>query len=316
MSKKRKKQHQVTKTTKKTSYRNTVIFIICLVLATVAVIWYMGYAKEQKQKEFNQQMLESARRQREPIKDDWMKAAELVASRSQNAQAKEVMNFLTKNLGLARPYPNGGIQLLDVPDGAQYKAFFCPILPSDLLSKMGEIWQRWNSMSSGGMTDYENGIITVGMGDSLGQITKGIILLHEGNHLRQSQLFPFNHHDNAKYTEEEIRVYKTQHEILAAVGGELYEQLLVKEMDRIGKYLTDSNVVLEDKVPFLRHEYYTELNAIFGPSKSLYERDALQTFLYTNGVMKYIETRYVGDKEAMAHSFIYSFYVHADLLKQ
>src|SRR6185503_5206214 len=145
-------------------------------------------------------------------------------------------------------------------------------------------------------------------------IWKGIILLHEGNHAGTAIFAPYNQKDPMLFSMDERDSHEFENRLLSALGGKPYELLLNREVERMKLLILSKG----DEIGSLfvgRTDYNSDLDKIFGPAQSQFEKDYRQTHVWLHAVFTMLDRECKqGDIEMIKAKFLHDRYEESGIL--
>ena len=194
--------------------------------------------------------------QRFAVANEWLAASSRVAQLSGLPAAEEVANFLATRTALGIAYPAGGVLRLHSQepelDVSQY-AFLTPLLDIDCerLTDRAD-WRR--AMAEGQVSPFvaqfmeTSRAIYFSATVTVSEIGKGLIMLHEAVHAMIEIDGSADRSVPNQYWAEEAKAYRLEYQIMVALGGKAYKELVERVADTISGAEEDDNGRI--KVPY------------------------------------------------------------------
>ena len=231
---------------------------------------------------------------REPMRDELIGSAERIVSMSKDAEAQEVLDFVKRRsmLGLVR---SNGVSLLDTPTSNTVVAF-APVFPEDV--KALQSFPALRDVKGGlgsFLLDAAYPAICIRCDRRLSWFTEGMVLLHEGDHAKES----FERKQKARMPDDayadELRVWEFQRRIEREAGGEHYGNAVTNAMRLIKDTVAENGSKIGET--FGNPGFYdTELDLAFGKAQSDVDRTSRQTALDLDANFLLLEKAYTGDE--------------------
>ncbi|MFH1535761.1 MAG: hypothetical protein ABIC96_01670 [Patescibacteria group bacterium] len=221
---------------------------------------------------------------------DWVDCAHVVAQKTFDHEAYDMLEFFQKNAVYAFPTVIKGKALIAKPIVLKGDERFTFLM---LLEDDREIApffrEEFDKLLVGDY--YMAGKVLTIRDKSISDIWKGLIILHEGRHVQAMVQTPYDWEDKMKKSEHERDVHIFQYRLAAAIGGEAYEKALQGEINKIEG---PSSKTKESWVGAV--EYDKALDKAFGPAKSQIEIQLRQVNLWIDAYF------HIFDKNSGANS--------------
>lgn len=215
-----------------------------------------------------------------------LRAADMVAQKSGLTRAKEIAVFLKNMSILARPEENG-IRPIDSTN----KSFlgFVVVLPDDTLPPIG--WKRAVENNRGiNYFPLPNNCIIVEKEDIGTEKIAGLMLLYQGSRAKIEDIIDYK---NAEfYLSEDQKAHELISDVLLALGGKAYANLLKQETERI-HLRSDSS---KYEIWPARIKYSDTLGAIFSAGSN-FEHDFIGKLFWVHATFNFIENNQALSKE-------------------
>ncbi len=250
--------------------------------------------------------------QRQPIKNKWVECAEKIARIAHDQQADLVMDLLKNNTLLCMP-SDQGVKFLEGATPGKPWIGFVSILPEDQLPS--DHWRELaNSHNFGAIFAPEAMTIIVRENMPCSPIWKGIILLHEGDHAGHMIYAPYDWHNSTIFSMAERDTHEFQNRIMSIIGGEAYADLIDQEVNRLRNATIKDGGKIGEFIPS-RTKYDSQLDVIFGPAESEFERDMRETHVWIHAMFTLIDRDFKGDKERVKTDILYTLYLRDGIIK-
>lgn len=234
----------------------------------------------------------------------FQKIAEKTTDVKTHKHADEVLHMLTERGVVVVPTENG----IWIPPFADDKDSIRIVVLTHAEEKYG-VWKRYFEKNSGAFFDPEYRAVVIKNTDKISSELSGFNLGHEGNH---ALLFLKNQNIRSRkeFCEEERDTYEFEFRLMASYPG--YEQYISKEAARLASSVkkTASGEIL---FPW-SGKYHTELDGIFGPALSEYEKKGRETITWIDIVFHAIDISYTGDKEELKAEFACGVYADKGII--
>lgn len=147
----------------------------------------------------------------------------------------------------------------------------------------------------------------------MSQTFKGILLAHEGLHVMRFLEHPYEEQSEEEYCEEERIAHEFQNRLMLALGGRAYENLLQAEANRLYADVKKSGRRVSEAFSE-KGKYHAEMDAIFGPALSDYEREFRETGLWIHANFIVIDRYVKKDAEDAKSRFLLTIYQENGIL--
>lgn len=211
----------------------------------------------------------SVRRQSALVKQ-WLEAGDSIFSKTKNPKAKEIMDFLWER-GAIGVLTKKEIYLVilknEVPVGKRIVLIATKEEDRNRDPYLEAVW----SLGLDAFFDFEKNII---LGKNLQEISTrwlGITLMRVGYHVLLLHQSPYNWKDFGKFCEKEMEARIFQHEIMERIGGDEYKKYIEKKSQWLKKVILGRGGQVGEDYS-LWSEYDSEIDILFGPAKSEFER--------------------------------------------
>lgn len=217
------------------------------------------------------------------MRDAWIAAAEMVAEKVQDEEVTAVISFAKENNILGLPSPIGSRSFEQPKSGDVFKII--PLLPAD--KSLTGLWAVYvNNSNVAAIYRPDARALILRTFEPISPIWFGILMIHEGNHVRATTVTKFNHKDLKLFSEHERDTYELQNRIVTKLGGQVYEtfvQNLSQQVEAAARAKAEAQKADDPgSMILVRTDSYPELEEIFGPSLSTLEKDirAQQAWLH------------------------------------
>lgn len=222
--------------------------------------------------------IDADRRDRVSIRDRMLKNARSIAALTQDSTALEVVSFLERNGGLARP-SGKRLVLMEQPQ-IEPAVYITPFKSSD---ECVGVWEGLSpEQSPAGLfqfIDGYNGFLAIRSLQFSG-IGEGLAVLHQGHLAKSILTAPKKSHDQD--CSLDVASYEFQYRLTEKIGGHGYVQALAEKVESL-KRLTDSQ---SDTLPG-PHEMSVPFDQSLGPPASAQESDFRKQHFWMHAVFRY-----------------------------
>jgi len=145
---------------------------------------------------------------------------------------------------------------------------------------------------------------------------RGIILAHEGFHAYDFLSKPYDWNDPKTFAEHEVQAHTLQNGLMSEAGGEAYQKYLEKEVERLRKTIVIRKEGADSYVKSYpnRSVYNVELDHVFGPTESEFEKDIRATHTWIHAVFSLIEKDFPSKQHLhLKREFLVSLYRDAKI---
>lgn len=230
-----------------------------------------------------------------------------VVEKTKDPQTEKIFNMLKEKSEVVLPNDTGfsfiGKSLYRKP------IRILPLLPSDKQNNF-PLWKRFlqSDIAAAFVADV-SAVLVIKEDAPTSSVFKGLILVHEGNHALKYLEHPYTERSNKAFSEEERDTHEFVARLMAMIGGNPYEQLLVAEVQR----MTTTVKQTTEGVQFSPSgKYHDELDSIFGSALSDSEKYKREKLLWLDTVFHFIDAYYDGnkeEKEGIKAEFLLSIYI-------
>ena len=238
----------------------------------------------------------------------WLAALQQVAEKTTDAKTHQrvddILQMFVKRGVVVVPTENG----MWIPPFADDKdsVRIIVLTPSD--RKLGA-WKKYFEKSSGVMFTPEYRGVVIKTSDPISVPFMGFTLGHEGNHLLNLLNDPKKNKTVKEVCEAERDTYEFEGRLLASYAG--YKQFATAEA-----FLSASSVkqTANGAVFSWRGKHHEELDSIFGPALSEYEKKGREMLTWIDIIFRAIDGYYAVDQEAAKAEFICGVYKDKGIL--
>jgi len=235
----------------------------------------------------------SPHEERSLVREYWVTAAEMLAEKVDDADARQIATFLRTNNVLGIPIPTGArpVEEPKTPD----VFMLIPLLPAD--KSLTGMWSIYvNNKKVAGVYQPARKTLILRAFEPVSPTWTGIVMIHEGMHVRTTLVTKFNYMDLKAYSEHERDTHEMQNRLVKKLGGEAYEAFVLKISTEIEasartaaqlEKIADPGTVIID-----RADSYPELESLFEPSLSQLEKDIRAQHVWVHAYYLFYERLY------------------------
>lgn len=155
--------------------------------------------------------------------------------------------------------------------------------------------------------------------NNMTSIWNGIFILHEIHHAHDWVTEPYDWRDTKTFCYKEKNVHEFQNRVMSALGGKAYNDMINDDSKKLKDALDANGMKIGPTIPH-SHGYDTRLDAIFGPVKSPYEKDARMTPVWVNCLFELVDRYAVGmspeQKEDTKARWLKTIYLNRGILPE
>ncbi len=239
--------------------------------------------------------------ERKEIFRSWLEGAEYVCAQTKNVKAQEVLDLLKQKGTVVDLMGESNFTFESKPVEDMF--FIVPMLQHDV--GFGPTWQKRAAIGASAMFDPNANMVIV-KDRKIGRVWKGLLLLHEGDHVLTFGRERYDHSNTRIYCEKERDTHAFENELLVALGGKAYKEIVRKEAVTLFR-LRFSGDDLQFEIP---DQPVRSLEDIFGPPESEDEEATRKAAVLVDIAFEAIDTKYGrGEKaEEAKTSFMQSVY--------
>lgn len=223
-------------------------------------------------------------------RDVWFENARKIVEASGNfKEAREILEFLQNRSHLCTLIPKG--LMIVEPAKVKSKNFYlAPLIRKDWDGPWKAKIERLESFC---VAHFQPDLrdLTLLNTEKFSDSWKGIILLHEGYHVKDYLNNYYDWKNQNVFCFHEIVTHNFQNRIVSALGGKEYGILLEKEVQRIKESVGQKNPMIDD-VSISIGDYNSEFDLIFGPAKSEIEKNFRQNSFFFHAYFSYCDNRF------------------------
>lgn len=237
-------------------------------------------------------------------------AAQMVADKSHNQHAQDLLKFLDLNGRVGIPIAEG-MQTGEDQKPGKFNFLVIPLRHEDV--GVSELTKKFLNLAVPAAATYNptnNGIVLLDSVD-FSETWKGIIFLHELEHACAFNTQPYPWQDPWVYSLKERVTHQFQNELINALGGPVYADWKQAKVKQIKDGTTTGGGSL--RLPN-RGEYDPKLDQAFGPAASELDRDARATHTWLDAVSVYYAERFGENANYQFTLLLRSFYAKGGTL--
>lgn len=263
--------------------------------------------------------------QRIDIKKEWVRAANQIYDKTQDAEAKMVLDHVISNLVTVAPVNQGptaqmSIKILENSNPQIAFTYFLPLMPAD--NSIPQTREMISDQHVFASYQPDQRAIVVRETEACSEVLKGLMLLHEAHHAGDLLYEPYDWTDHQIFSAKERDVHNFQNRLTLKLGGESYRKALDREVVRIRGELKKSGLNGFQRQPGAttnltiptRTPYDHELDRALTPARSPLEEDARGTLFWIHAIFTvYEQDRDPEDAEVGKAAFMLSVYESSGL---
>lgn len=285
-------------------------FLITVVagLLFLAVAVSFSYANETKD--------HGSLSQRKAVVTQWLAAGDEVAQKTNNGDARVIMDFLRSSFFICSPvFSKAGqaVKVIQEPEEKQYYLLVVPLISGD--EKVSKEWEEacQNDLVAFFIPNPKQPEIVLKEISYFSSAWQGLILIHEGGHALAFATGIFDKIKDSleKRVMDELYAYSLECELVQELGGIAYQKILQEEIKRLEvNYLKDSRIAVPDY-----DRYRVSLEKIFGKPKSNLEVGVRGSIHWINAVFGLMDKTYKSKTERGRHKmdFLRSLYKNGNM---
>ncbi len=265
--------------------------------------------------------LTATEQQRITAKRNWIADAQLVYQRTQDPEAKMVLDMILSNTVAVAPAPQGIKFLEAARPGSPWTALL-PMISSDQM-----LVAMQPKFSGQFLATYQQDLRVMFVREYLptSQIFRGLMLLHEAHHAGDLLYQPYDSQNPQMFAAKERDVHNFQNRLMSKLGGARYKQLLDAEVRRLRAGLLKNGlkgVQIQPggltSITFPRRTPYNPgLDEALTPALSQMEKDTRQTHFWFHAIFTlYEQDRSPVDAEAGKANILLTLYREAGILSR
>jgi hypothetical protein len=242
------------------------------------------------------------------VRSSWFAEGDRVAAKTGNRDARFIMDMLKANTVLALPEVIAGRRAVRyLEDAKTDRPWFALIT----LPYGGMVPEAWRGPRDSYAAMYNPDMRTLVVLDvPISPDWKGIVLLHEGDHAAAMTYAPYDWRDDAEFCRAERDTHEFENDLVLALGGPAYLKLLNQEVARLRT--NSEKKAIGTSFPN-RLKYYDDLDPIFGPARSDFEKALRATHVWLHACFVLLERDYKGDVQEQKAKLLYSGYVRSGI---
>ncbi len=222
---------------------------------------------------------------RAEVADAWVASARTIVELTDDAEAKEILQFLGNHAELAMPSQKGILPLTE--KNAETFFHFVPLLPGD--EESNKLWQGLTRRNAAAWFLPNPGVLVV-RPCNMSKIWGGILFLHEARHARQFFTKKLDWKNIAVYCEEERGAHAFQHGLCSKIGGQGYDRLVKNEAQRLETMAKETDLPLSSFIGIA--PYDAQLDDMFGKAEPGHEKAHRQVSTWIHAAFLAIERQY------------------------
>ena len=228
---------------------------------------------------------------RNDMTNKYLADIEKITQEVDDDEAYEILSFIT--FKAAKPNELGA-QVLSRKETDSI--MLIPLLEQD--KTVGEKWRE--VFQSDAVANFLPDIQGIAVKEYIpySSLGRSLAVLHEAFHARAFLQDPYEIQSDQEYCKEEVQAHMFQHKLMAKLGGEKYQKLLDKEVERI-----TASEKLNGVIPFPTD--YAELSEVLGHQPaSVEEKRFIANSFWTNSVFVFLERSFPKEAAELKSGFI------------
>lgn len=305
--------------TKKSKALLILIFFATLAVGIVTFImkyeWREPVALAVKSDSLSLEQREQEIQKRKPMMDEAFSFAQEIIDKTQDEDAKAVLEYLRESVFLCAPYPHSAkLATLILESGNKDAKVHLGIVPladgdQNISSSWKEAYEAKTVSAFTGSDQFP--MIILGSQIKLPQFWKGLIFLHEGNHAlaHAAEIADEVEDELEKRAIWEFHAYQMEVNLISKLFGNAYEKILEQEIRRLEKqYLTDKGIIHPDF-----ETAAVNLVGVFGPVQSHMDKGVRGSMLWIHAVFRLLEKYHPEDPTSEKINFLWTMYKNGNM---
>jgi hypothetical protein len=319
--KKEKRNEKETVYRKKSFLTKRAVAYLALIVLTIGATIAMKYEWREppaiavKDGVLSVEQREQEIQKRKPLMDEAFVFAQEIVDKTQDEDAKAVLEYLQESAFLCAPYPHPAkmatIVLESGNKNSQTHLGIVPLANGD--QKISNAWsEAYEAKTVSAFTGSDQfPMIILGSQINLPQIWKGLIFLHEGNHALAHAAGIADDIDDEllKRAIWEFHAYQMEVNLISKLFDKAYEKVLEQEIRRLEmQYKIDEGIIMPDF-----EAAAANLVGIFGPVQSHIDEGVRGSILWIHAVFRILEKHYPEDPTTEKINFLWTMYKDGNL---
>lgn len=249
--------------------------------------------------------------ERKAAVNKWIDCGRRIAIQTFDHEAYEIIDFLSKRSIIVAPVIINGRSATQIITETKSKEFMILLwLKED--RRLSISFQRKFDQILIANYHPDNKALQI-KNKNISDIWKGLIILHEGKHVKESIKTPYNWRDPMVYSQYERDAHIFQNRLAMIIGGEAYKVALEYEIARIESALKETKEFFGKIVGV--GNYNKMLDKAFGPAQSKDEIDIRQTATWIDAYFHVIDKRYGKEGKEIKALFLKRIYQQGGIIK-
>ncbi len=254
--------------------------------------------------------------QREKVANAWAADIEMVGKKSGNKIAQGLATYFSYNSLLAKPHERGMRVMRRAQDRNEMAKVFIlvPLIKGD--ESISPSWRNLCTNQNFAATFASQALIL--RATPMTAVWRGIVGIHETYHAWEAAHRPSEYEQNEyEFCNEEMNSHQLQNELVQKLGGNVYREVLKKEVARLVADAKKHKYQIGERVP-TRLDDYPMLDIAFGKPLSTMEAKLRGTSTWIHAEFTAIDLHGKGDEDAKndaKRNFLMSLYRQSGLIR-